>query len=385
MRVFSTLPQEDLRKVTAAAQTVEAEGYDGVVATENKHDPFLALAVAGPATEHLELHTGVAIAFARTPMAVANVGWDLAGSTGGRFVLGLGSQVRAHNERRFSVPWTPPAPRMREYVQVLRAIWHCWKTGEKPGFAGEHYRFTLTTPNFTPEPIDAPPPAVMIAAVGPAMLKVAAEECDGVKLHGFCTRNYLTDQIMPRIEAGLAKAGRTRAQYEISGGGFLATGPDDETVARRFEWVRQRVAFYGSTPAYYPVLAVHGLEDLGRKLNALTRQGKWSEMAQEVPDDVAHLFAAGRPPRPDRPGDRRALWRSRRCAELARRRRRRGAARSGPGHSPPAARLPRVPAASLTLRFRTAPALLEKISSLNAKSACQCRSWFVLYEQVMTA
>jgi probable F420-dependent oxidoreductase len=300
MRVFATLPQEDLRRVGAAAVVIEAEGYDGVVAMENKHDPFLALAVAGAATERIELHTGVAIAFARTPMAVANVGWDLAGSTGGRFVIGLGSQVRAHNERRFSVPWTPPAPRMREYVQVLRAIWRCWKTGEKPAFEGQHYRFTLMTPNFAPEPIDAPPPAVMIAAVGPAMLRVAAEECDGVKLHGFCTRKYLTDEIMPRISAGLAKpapgseqgAGRGRAQYEISGGGFLATGPDDEAVARRFEWVRQRVAFYGSTPAYYPVLAVHGLEDLGHKLNALTRQGRWSEMAREVPDDVAHLFAA---------------------------------------------------------------------------------------------
>jgi len=292
MRVFSTLPQENLRAVSAAARAVESEGYDGVVAMENKHDPFLALAIAGAVTGRIELHTGVAIAFARTPMAVANIGWDLAGSTGGRFVIGLGSQVRAHNERRFSVPWTPPAPRMREYVQVLRAIWHCWKTGEKPGFEGEHYRFTLTTPNFTPEPIGAPPPAVMIAAVGPAMLKVAAEECDGVKLHGFCTRKYLTDAIMPRIEAGIAKAGRVRSQYEISGGGFLATGPDDEAVARRFEWVRLRVAFYGSTPAYYPVLAVHRLEDLGHKLNGLTRQGKWSDMAKEVPDDVAHLFAA---------------------------------------------------------------------------------------------
>src|SRR5229473_744498 len=266
MRIFTTLPQEDLSKVGPAAQAIEAAGYTGVSTQENRHDPFLALAVAGAATRRVELHTGVAIAFARTPMAVAQVGWDLAGSTGGRFVVGLGSQVRAHNERRFSAAWTPPAPRMREYVQVLRAIWNCWATGEQP--------------------------AITIAAGGPAMLRVAAEECDGVKLHGFCTRKYLTDEIMPRVEAGLAKAGRTRAQYEISGGGFLATGPDDAAVAERFEWVRQRVAFYGSTPAYYPVLAMHGLEDLGHKLNALTRQGKWTEMAKEVPDDVAHLFAA---------------------------------------------------------------------------------------------
>jgi probable F420-dependent oxidoreductase len=293
MRVFTNVPQRNLRLVPAAARAAEADGYDGIIAPENQHDPFLALAVAGAATEKIELHTGVAIAFARSPMAVAEVGWDMAASFAGRFVVGLGSQVRAHNERRFSVPWSAPAPRMREYVQVLRAIWRCWETGEKPAYEGQHYRFTLMTPNFAPPRIaPIPPPAVMIAAVGPAMLRVAAEECDGVKLHGFCTRKYLTDEIMPRIEAGLAKACRGRENYEISGGGFLATGPDDAAVAQRFEWVRQRVAFYGSTPAYYPVFAVHGLEDLGLKLNALVREGKWSEMAKEVPDDVAHLFAA---------------------------------------------------------------------------------------------
>jgi probable F420-dependent oxidoreductase len=292
MRVFTNVPQHDLRRVPAAAKAAEAEGYDGIVAPENQHDPFLALAVAGAATERIELHTGVAIAFARTPMAVAEVGWDMAGSTGGRFVVGLGSQVRAHNERRFSVAWSPPAPRMREYVQVLRAIWCCWQTGEKPAYEGQHYRFTLMTPNFTPTKIDVPPPAVMIAAVGPAMLKVAAEECDGVKLHGFCTRKYLTDEIMPRITKGLASAGRARQDFEISGGGFLATGPDDASVAARFDWVRQRVAFYGSTPAYYGVFAVHGLEDLGLKLNAMVRQGSWGELAKEVPDEVVHLFAA---------------------------------------------------------------------------------------------
>ena len=292
MRVFTTVPQEDLRRVAAAAREIEADGYDGVASMENTHDPFLALAIAGTATERIELHTSVAIAFARSPMAIANVGWDLSGATGGRFVVGLGSQVRAHNERRFSVPWTPPAPRMREYVHALRAIWRCWKTGERLNYEGRHYRFTLMTPGFTPEPIEAPAPAVTIAAVGPAMLKVAAEECDGVKLHGFCTRKYLAEAVMPRLADGLAKAGRSRENFEISGGGFLATGPDDATVARAFEWVRERVAFYGSTPAYWPVFALHGLEDLGHKFHRMTREGKWSEMAAEVPDDVVHLFAA---------------------------------------------------------------------------------------------
>ena len=292
MRVFATLPQQDLREVAPAARALEADGYDGAVTLENQHDPFLALAVAATATERLELHTGVAIAFARSPMAVANVGWDLAGATGGRFVLGLGSQVKAHNERRFSVPWSPPAPRMREYVQALRAIWRCWRTGERLSYEGQHYRFTLMTPNFVPEPIAAPPPAITIAAVGPAMLKVAAEECEGVKLHPFCTRRYLDEAVMPRLVEGMAKSGRARESYEISGGGFVATGPDDAAVAKIFEWVRQRVAFYGSTPAYWPVLELHGLEDLGRKLNEMTRQGRWSEMAKEISDDVVQLFAA---------------------------------------------------------------------------------------------
>jgi probable F420-dependent oxidoreductase len=292
MRVFTTVPQQDLRAVGAAARAAEAAGYDGIATMENKHDPFLPLAIAATQSERIELHTSVAIAFVRSPMAVANIGWDLAQASGGRFTVGLGSQVRAHNERRFSVPWTPPAPRLREYVQALRAIWRCWKTGEKLDYQGTHYRFTLMPPYFVPEPIAAPPPALTLAAVGPAMLKVAAEECDGVKLHSFCTRKYVDEAVLPALAAGLAKSGRERRHYEIAGGGFLATGPDDASVARRFEWVRQRVAFYGSTPAYWPVLELHGEGDLGRKLNRMTREGRWSDMAREVPDDVVHLFAA---------------------------------------------------------------------------------------------
>jgi len=177
-------------------------------------------------------------------------------------------------------------------VPALRAIGRRWKPGGKHGDEGRHSRFPLLTPGCAPEPLGARAPAVTIAAVGPAMLKVAAEECDGVKLHGFCTRKYLAEAVMPRLAEGLEKAGRRRENFEIAGGGFLATGPDNANVARAFEWVRERVAFYGSTPAYWPVFALHGLEDLGHKLHAMTREGKWSEMAAEVPDDVAHLFAA---------------------------------------------------------------------------------------------
>lgn len=292
MRVFTTLPQEDLRKVGPAAQKIEADGYTGVATQENRHDPFLSLAVAGAATRRIELHTSVAIAFARSPMVCANVGWDLAASTGGRFTLGLGSQVRAHNEKRFSVPWSAPAPRMREYVQAVRAIWAAWKGDGKLQYEGKHYRFTLMTPNFTPEPYDAPAPRIGIAAVGPATMKVAAEECDSVKLHVFCTRKYLEENTLPIIAAGLAKAGRKREDFEITGGGFVVTGRDDAAVAKLFDWVRYRVAFYGSTPAYWPVFEAHGLGDLGRKLNAMTKAGQWDKIAGEVSDDVVHLFAA---------------------------------------------------------------------------------------------
>src|SRR5476649_1743491 len=201
MRIFTTLPQHDLRKVGPAARAIEAAGYAGVNTQENQHDPFLSLAVAGVATERIELHTNIAIAFARSPMVCANVGWDLAASTGGRFTLGLGSQIRAHNERRFSVPWTAPAPRMREYVQAVLAIWAAWKGDGKLGYEGKHYRFTLMTPNFVPEPYDGPLPRLGLAAVGPAMLKVAAEESDDVKLHSFCTRKYLEQNIMPILNA----------------------------------------------------------------------------------------------------------------------------------------------------------------------------------------
>jgi probable F420-dependent oxidoreductase len=292
MRLFTSLPQEDLRKCTARAQEIEAAGYTGVTTQENKHDPFLSLAVAGVATKRIELHTSVAISFARSPMVAANVGWDIAASTGGRFTLGLGSQVRAHNEKRFSVPWTPPAPRMREYIQAVRAIWAAWKGDGKLRYEGKHYTFTLMTPNFVPENYDAPAPRIGLAAVGPAMMKVAAEEADGAKLHIFCTRQYLENRIMPILTEGLAKSGRSRESFDISGGGFVVTGKDDAAVQKVFDWVRYRVAFYGSTPAYWPVFEEHGLADLGPKLNAMTKAGQWDKLAAEVSDDVVHLFAA---------------------------------------------------------------------------------------------
>jgi probable F420-dependent oxidoreductase len=291
MRILTTVPQDDLALVPEAARAAEAAGYDGIVTSENKNDPFLALGVAAVATTRIALCTGIAIAFSRSPMPVANACWDLQTSSRGRFALGLGSQVRAHNENRFSVPWSAPAPRLREYVEALRAIWRCWEHGEALGYRGRYYKFTLMTPNFTPRSTGQPMVPVTIAAVGPAMLRLAGELCDGVRLHGFCTRRYVDEVVMRELRAGMARSGRAREHFEIAGGGFVVTGPDDGAVAKMLEWVRYRVAFYASTPAYWPVLEVHGLHDLGRKLNVMSKAGQWDQMAAEISDDVVRLFA----------------------------------------------------------------------------------------------
>jgi probable F420-dependent oxidoreductase len=292
VKILTTLPQDDLGLVAAAVRDAEGDGYDGVVTMENRNDPFLALGVAAVTSSRLSLQTGIAIAFSRSPMAVANAAWDLQVASRGRFALGLGSQVKAHNENRFSVPWSAPAPRMRDYVESLRAIWRCWEQGEKLEYRGQHYRFTLMTPNFTPTSTHQPMVPITIAAVGPAMLRLAGELCDGVRLHGFCTRRYLDDVVMPELRAGMLRSGQRREAFEISGGGFIATGPDEAAVAETVEWVRYRVAFYASTPAYWPVLDVHGLGELGRKLNVMSKAGQWDRMAAEISDDVVHLFAA---------------------------------------------------------------------------------------------
>ncbi len=292
MRVLTSLPQEDLRKVPDAARQAEAAGFDGLMTQENRNDPFLSLGVAAVATERIGLGTAVAIAFPRSPMVVANAAWDLQIASRGRFVLGLGPQIRAHNEKRFSVPWIAPISRLREYVQALRAIWTAWEKGERLRFEGRYYTFTLMTPNFVPPSLGLPMVPITLAAVGPKALGLAGQVADGVVLHPFCTRRYQEDIILPRVREGLAESGRGLDHFEVSGGGFIATGPDDAAVARMFEWARTRIGFYGSTPAYWPVLEVHGLGDFGRKLNALSKQGKWIEMTASVSDEVVHLFTA---------------------------------------------------------------------------------------------
>jgi probable F420-dependent oxidoreductase len=292
MRVFTMLPMRHWRAAGPFAAAAEAAGFDAVTTAELGHDVFTPLAFAALATERVELTPSIAVAFPRSPTVIASQAWDLQANSNGRFVLGLGSQVRGHNERRFGIPWSPPAPRLRDYVRALRAIWRCWATGEKLDYQGEHYKLTLMTPDFSPEPTGLAMVPVTIAAVGEAMLRVAGEVCDGVRLHPLCSRRYVEEVALAQIAEGMRRSGRSRAHFDVFGGGFVVTGPDDKTVAEGIEHVRRRVAFYGSTRSYLPILSLHGLDELGLKLRAMSLAGRWDEMAAEVPDDVVRIFAA---------------------------------------------------------------------------------------------
>ena len=292
MRVFTMLPMRHWREVGPFAAVAEEAGFDALITAELNHDVFAPLALAALATQRIELTPSIAVAFPRSPTIMASQAWDLQANSNGRFVLGLGSQVRGHNERRFGIAWSPPAPRLRDYVRALRAIWRCWETGEKLDYRGEHYKLTLMTPDFSPEPTGLPMVPVTIAAVGGAMLRVAGEVCDGVRLHPLCSRRYVEEVALPRLADGMGRSGRSRVNFDVFGGGFVVTGPDQKTVAEGMEWVRKRVAFYGSTRSYLPILALHGLDELGQKLHAMSLEGHWNEMAAEVPDEVVRIFAA---------------------------------------------------------------------------------------------
>jgi len=292
MRVFTKLPQKHWSEAGPAAQAAEQAGFDAVMTVELGHDVLTPLAFAALATSRVELTPSIAVAFPRSPTILAHQAWDLHANSNGRFVLGLGSQVKGHNERRFGIPWTAPAPRLKDYVRAVRAVWRCWETRGKLNYQGSHYQLTLMTPDFSPEPTGLPMAPITISAVGDAMLRVAGEVADGVRLHPICSRKYLEQVCLPQLQEGLRRGNRARENFDIHGGGFVATGPDDATVAQAMEEVRRRVGFYGSTRSYLPILALHGLEDLGLKLHRMSVEGKWSEMAAQVSDDVVRIFAA---------------------------------------------------------------------------------------------
>src|SRR5215468_3424541 len=218
MRVFTMLPMRHWRDAAPSAIAAEAAGFDALMTVELGHDVFTPLAFAAAATERIELTPSIAVAFPRSPTVMASQAWDLQANSNGRFVLGLGSQVKGHNERRFGIAWSAPAPRLRDYVRALRAVWRCWETGERLDYQGDHYRLTLMTPDFSPEPTGLPMVPVTIAAVGEAMLRVAGEACDGVRLHPLCSRRYLEEVAQPRLEEGMRRGGRSRKNLDVFGG-----------------------------------------------------------------------------------------------------------------------------------------------------------------------
>ncbi|WP_439662762.1 TIGR03617 family F420-dependent LLM class oxidoreductase [Lentzea sp. HUAS TT2] len=268
----------------AIAKRAEDRGYDGFWLAETKHDPFLALAGAAAATERIELGTAIAVAFARNPMTVATTANDLRLLSNGRFNLGLGSQVEAHITKRFSMPWSKPAARMREFVLAIRAIWHAWETGERLAFRGEFYKHTLMTPFFDPGPNPHGTAPIYLAGVGGLMTEVAGEVADGFLCHNFTTERYLREVTLPALERGRAKAGKTLEGFEISGPVFAAT--NDEEVAD----VKRQIAFYGSTPAYRPVLELHGWGALHEELHRMSRRQQWAEMSELITDEVLAEF-----------------------------------------------------------------------------------------------
>jgi probable F420-dependent oxidoreductase len=274
--------------VDAREDAAEAEraGYAGVWTSEIKHDPFVALGLAAVATDSIELGTAIALAFARNPMSLAVQANDVQLLSHGRLLLGLGSQIRPHITRRFSMPWSHPAKRMREFILALQAIWGCWNDGTKLEFRGEFYKHTLMTPFFNPGPNPHGAPKVLLAGVGEAMTAVAGEVADGFLCHGFTTERYLREVTMP----ALARHGRLDG-FEVVGSPFVVTGRTGEELEAASRGVREQIAFYGSTPAYRPVLELHGWAGLGDRLHELSLEGRWQEMGTIIDDDVLHAFA----------------------------------------------------------------------------------------------
>lgn len=281
----------DLGRAAEAARELEAMGYAGAMTAETGHDPFLPLLPAAQATDRIELMTGIAVAFARSPMTLAYTAHDLNAVSKGRFVLGLGSQIQPHIEKRFSMPWSSPAARMREFILAMRAIWNSWKTGERLAFRGKFYNHTLMTPFFTPTDTTYGAPRVFLAAVGPLMTEVAGEVSDGVIVHAFTTEKYLRETTLPAIERGLARAGRKRSEFEISYPMFVVTGTDERSMQQADVATRRQIAFYGSTPAYKGVLDSIGAGELQPRLNQLSKEGKWAEMGTLIGDDTLREFA----------------------------------------------------------------------------------------------
>jgi probable F420-dependent oxidoreductase len=288
--IDASLPA-DITTTVERAGALEAEGYDGLWTGETAHEPFFQLVRVAGVTQRVTIGTSVAIAFARTPMTLAHAGYDLAEYARGRFVLGLGSQIKPHVERRFSMPWSHPAARMREFVLALRAIWDCWEHGTKLDFRGDFYTHTLMTPFFSPRVHEFGPPPVYLAGVGEHMTEVAGEVCDGFFFHAFTTPRYLREVTLPALDRGRARTGRDGSGFAVCGPAFVTVGRGEAEMTAAIAGTKSQIAFYASTPAYRGVLDLHGWGDLQPELTALTKQGRWSELGDVIDDDVLHTFS----------------------------------------------------------------------------------------------
>ena len=288
---------DDIGVIQEQFRRREQLGFDGVVTAEIRNDPFVVVGLGAAVTERVELRTGIAVAFARSPMTTAYSAHDLNVYSRGRFTLGLGSQIQAHITKRFGMPWHGPAKQMAEFIRALHAIWDCWYDSKPLDFRGDCYRHTLMTPDFTPHDTRFGRPRVVMAAVGPLMIATAAREADGILVHTFCTPKYLAEEILPRIDATLAASGRSRADFEVSFPPFVVTGATEAEFAAAKQQVKYRIAFYGSTPAYRPVLECHGWGDLQPKLNQLSKNNGWDRMPELISDEMLETFAVVGEPR----------------------------------------------------------------------------------------
>ncbi len=291
MQVHYSLTEQNLGTIPENARTAEAIGYDGLWLIEGTHNPFFSLLLAAEHTSKMRLSTGLAIAFARNPMTVASTAYDLQAYSRGRFTLGLGSQIKAHIERRYSMPWSHPADRMREFVLALRAIWDAWSHGSQLNFQGTYYTHTLLPPAFNPGPNPYGNPAVMLGGVGERMVETAGEVADAFLCHSFNTAKYLRTVTLPALQRGLSTAGRSLNDFEINSQLLAVTGNTEEEMNRARERARQDIAFYGSTPAYGRVLELHGWSDVHTKLHQLSREGKWNEMTLLINDEMLETIA----------------------------------------------------------------------------------------------
>ena len=291
MKIDAGIPTNDARESGKATKILEEAGYDGAFTAETSHDPFLPLVTAAIETEKIELVTAIAVAFARNPMILANLGYDLQKLSKGRFILGLGSQIRPHITKRFSMPWSNPAARMKELIQAIRAIWDCWQNETNLNFKGDFYTHSLMTPFFNPGPNPYGIPKIYVAAVGPLMTKSVAESADGLLVHPFHTPKYMHETTLPIVKEGLSSTGKDRAEFDFSISVMTATGLSEETYKKAIQACKSGIAFYASTPAYKGVLEAHGYGDLQGRLNLLSKEGKWGEMTSLIDDELLNTVA----------------------------------------------------------------------------------------------